>query len=91
MLTGAQVRAARAMLRWEVSDLSAAAGVAEGDIVVIEAEDGAPGRPDLDLPAVARALEEAGVELLGGGAPGVRLRPAPESRRPDELNAENDG
>ncbi len=90
MLTGVQVRAARAMLRWEIADLAAAAGVPEEAIARFEAHDG-PAPVDLDLAAVARALEEGGVELLGGGAPGVRLRPQAGSLRPEELNAENDG
>lgn len=90
MLTGVQVRAARAMLRWEIADLAAAAGVSEAEIAQLEAHDG-PSPVDVDRAAIARALEEGGVELLEGGAPGVRLRPQAESLRPDELNAENDG
>ena len=90
-LTGVQVRAARAMLRWAVADLAAAAGVSEEAVSRIEAQDGAPLPEGIDLAAVARALEEGGVELLDGGAPGVRLRPQAESLRPDQLNAENDG
>jgi transcriptional regulator with XRE-family HTH domain len=90
VLTGVQVRAARAMLRWEIADLAAAAGVSEAEIARLEAHDG-PSPADLDHAAVARALEEGGVELLEGGAPGVRLRPQAESLRPEELNAENDG
>ncbi len=91
MITGAQVRAARAMLRWEVTDLAVAAGVSPDEVTRFEAHDGAAPPAGLDLAAVARALEEGGVELLDGGAPGVRLRPQAESLRPDELNAENDG
>lgn len=91
MLTGAQVRAARAILRWEVAELAAAAGVSEAEVTVLEAHDGTPAPGTVDLASVARALEAAGVELLDGGAPGVRLRPQAESLRPDELNAENDG
>ena len=90
MLTGGQVRAARAMLRWEIADLAAAAGVPEEDIARVEAHDGASPE-DVDLASVARALEEGGIELLDGGAPGVRLRPRAGSLRPEELNAENDG
>jgi transcriptional regulator with XRE-family HTH domain len=90
VLTGVQVRAARAMLRWEIKDLAAAAGVSEEAVARFEALDG-PSPVDLDLAAVARALEEGGIELLDGGAPGVRLRPQAESLRPEELNAENDG
>jgi hypothetical protein len=79
------------MLRWDVAQLSVAAGIAEADVRALEAQDGEPPPGDVDLAAVRRALEAAGIELLGGGAPGVRLRPAAEAMRPDELNAENDG
>jgi hypothetical protein len=79
------------MLRWEVADLAAAAGVAPDGIARFEAHDGASPSSELDLASVARALEAAGIELLGGGAPGVRLRPQAGSLRPEELNAENDG
>ena len=90
-LTGVQVRAARAMLCWEVAELAAASGVAAGDIERLEAGDGAPVDAAVDQAAIVRALERGGIEFLGGGAPGVRLRPPPGSLRPDELNAENDG
>ncbi len=91
MLTGAQIRAARAILGWNVAELAAAAGLSEAEVALLEAHDGAPAPGTVDLAGVARALEAAGVELLDGGAPGVRLRPQAESLRPEELNAENDG
>ncbi len=91
MLTGVQVRAARAMLRWDVAQLAVAAGVVEADIALIEAHDGAPPPSGIDLAAIVLALEQAGVVFLDGGAPGVQLRPQAEGMRPEQLNAENDG
>jgi transcriptional regulator with XRE-family HTH domain len=91
VLTGAQVRAARALLRWEVAELAAAAGIPEAEVALLEAHDGAPAPGAVDADAIRRALEAAGVDLLDGGAPGARLRPQAEGMRPDELNAENDG
>jgi len=91
LATGVQVRAARAMLRWDAAQLAVAAGVAESDIAFIEAHDGAPPPSDIDLAAIVRALEEGGVVFLDGGAPGVQLRPPAEGMRPEQLNAENDG
>jgi transcriptional regulator with XRE-family HTH domain len=91
LLTGVQVRAARAMLRWDAAQLAIAAGVSEADIAFIEAHDGAPPPSAIDLAAIVRAFEEGGVVFLDGGAPGVQLRPLAEGMRPEQLNAENDG
>lgn len=42
MITGAQVRAAKSLLRWSGSDLAAQAGVSLSSIRRIEAFEGAP-------------------------------------------------
>lgn len=73
-LTGAQVRAARGILRWTVEALARAAGVSPSTVKRIEAADGAPVVAEGSLSAVAKALRTAGVEFLfaAGRAPGVR-------------------
>jgi hypothetical protein len=72
-ISSAQMRAARALLRWSALDLAKAskvgvatirrAEVAEGEIPVTLANEA----------ALRRALESAGVEFTNGERPGVRL------------------
>jgi transcriptional regulator with XRE-family HTH domain len=76
MITGAQIRAARALLDWSARDLSQASRVSPATIQRIERTQGvlatAQARTLLDLQKV---LEEAGVEFIGApeDRPGVRL------------------
>ncbi len=71
-----QIRAARALLDWEQSDLSKRSGVSIN--TVSRMETGAPGEPipgrTASLDKIRRALEAAGIEFTNGRAPGVRLR-----------------
>ena len=79
MITGAQIRAARALLDWSARDLSRASRVSPATIQRIERTQGvlqtAQARTLLDL---QQALEGAGVEFIGApeDRPGVRLRRA---------------
>jgi len=71
MLTGVQVRMARAALGWGVRELAAKAGVNPNTITRIEkGADALAGT----LTKLQRALEGAGIEFTDGDAPGVRLR-----------------
>lgn len=74
-LTGAQIRAARAMLRWSVAELSEAAHVSPSVIRRLEEIDGAS-PPEPAHQAIDRTLTQAGIELIFSreGKPGVRLR-----------------
>jgi transcriptional regulator with XRE-family HTH domain len=77
MITGAQVRAAKAMLRWSGDELAQKAGVSLSSIRRIEANDGIPEDQSMRiLLAVVSALEEAGIEFIGApeDKPGVRLK-----------------
>ena len=75
-LTSAQIRAARALVRWRAQDLAHESSVGIATIrraeLAIE-ETSMTAANDL---AVRRALEAAGVEFIdeNGGGPGVRLR-----------------
>jgi hypothetical protein len=75
-LTSAQIRAARALVRWRAQDLARESSVGIATIrraeLAIE-ETSMTAANDL---AVRRALEAAGVEFIdeNGGGPGVRLR-----------------
>ena len=76
MLTSEQVRAARALLRIEQTDLAERSGVSLPTIKRLEAKPGRLSAYGLTVSAIRRALEEAGVifvEENGDGA-GVRLR-----------------
>jgi transcriptional regulator with XRE-family HTH domain len=75
-ILGAQIRAARALLRWSAADLVRESGVSHATIHRAELVDGKTAMTFANASAIRRALEAAGVELLGenGGGPGARLR-----------------
>ncbi len=73
MLTSEQIRAARALLRWEQKNLAAAAGVSVETIKRLEKKPGRVSAYVQTVDAIREALETAGVEFLNGDAPGVRL------------------
>ncbi len=73
MLTSEQIRAARALLRWEQKNLAAAAGVSVETIKRLEKKPGRVSAYVQTVDAIRGALETAGVEFLNGDAPGVRL------------------
>jgi hypothetical protein len=75
-LTSAQIRAARALVRWRAQDLARESAVGVATIrraELVESETSMTAANDL---AVRRALEAAGVQFIdeNGGGPGVRLR-----------------
>jgi hypothetical protein len=75
-LTSAQMRAARALIRWSAEDLARETALSVTTIrraELTEVETSMTAANDL---AVRRALEAAGVEFINenGGGPGVRLR-----------------
>ena len=74
MVTGLQIRMARACLRWTAKDLAEKSGVSWATIQRMESTDGVPPATTPNLEAVQRALEAAGVEFTNGDAPGVRLK-----------------
>lgn len=76
MTTGAQIRAARGLLRWSVADLAEASGISRATIRRLEESDGPPSHSDPALAPIGSALSEAGVEFLFPelGKPGVRPR-----------------
>ena len=76
MLTGEQIRGARAMLRWEQKDLVRASGVSEPTIVRLEKMHGMVSGQVATIQAIKAAFESAGVEFISenGGGPGLRLK-----------------
>jgi hypothetical protein len=75
-ITSEQVRAARALLRWEQRDLAEASGVSLPSIKRLETQPGALAAQQRTIVELRSALEKAGVEFIAGngGGPGVRLR-----------------
>lgn len=77
MITGAQVRAAKALIKWSGADLAENANVSISSIRRIEAVDGVPNSTSVKvLSAIQKTLEIAGVEFVGSPdeRPGVRFR-----------------
>src|SRR5437868_3557438 len=72
-ILGAQIRAARALLRWAAADLVRASGVSLATIHRAESVDGKTAMTFANASAIRRALENAGVELIeeNGGGPGA--------------------
>jgi transcriptional regulator with XRE-family HTH domain len=77
-LTGAQIRAARALLRWRAEDLAEKSAVGVATVRRAELSESATSMTVANDAAVRRALEAAGVEFIdqNGGGAGVRLRDA---------------
>lgn len=75
-MTGAQMRAARALLGWSALDLATASGVGVATIRRVEPVDGPVRMTAPNVGAIQRALESAGVQFIepNGGGVGVRLR-----------------
>lgn len=75
-ITSEQVRAARALLRWEQSTLAAHSNVSLPSIKRLETKEGALAAHGTTIDAIRTALESAGVIFIeqNGNGPGVRLR-----------------
>ena len=74
MLTGEQIRAARALLRWDQKKLAEASAISLPTIKRLEAIKGKVSAYTGTVDKIQKALEAAGVEFLDDDAPGVRLR-----------------
>ena len=73
MIKGAQIRAARALLRWTIQRLAQEAGVGQATVQRSEATDGVPNIRAPILLAIQTTLKRAGVEFIDNGI-GVRLK-----------------
>jgi hypothetical protein len=81
-LTSAQIRAARALVRWRAQDLARESTVGVATIRRAELTDSETSLTAANDLAIRRALEAAGVEFIdeNGGGPGVRLRKPYEAK-----------
>jgi transcriptional regulator with XRE-family HTH domain len=74
VITSEQVRAARALIRWEQRDLAESSKVSLPSIKRLETTPGPLSAQPRTVDAIRAALEAAGVEFTNGDQPGVRLR-----------------
>ncbi len=81
-LTSAQIRAARALIRWSADDLAKETTLSVTTIRRAELKDSETSLTNANDRAVRHALESAGVEFIdeNGGGPGVRLRRRQQKR-----------
>ena len=75
-LTSAQMRAARALIRWSAEDLARASAVSVTTVRRAELTEEETSLTMANDLSIRRALEGAGVDFFdeNGGGPGVRLR-----------------
>lgn len=78
MISGVQIRSARAAVRWSASELARQSGVSVPTIQRLEQFDGLPPSRSSTLMDIRRALEAAGIEFIGSpdDGPGIRIRSA---------------
>ena len=82
-LTSAQIRAARALIRWRAQDLARESAVGVATIRRAELVERETAMTAANDAAVRRALESAGIEFIdeNGGGPGVRLHRRQRSKK----------
>ncbi|CAN1498010.1 Cro/C1-type helix-turn-helix domain [Burkholderiaceae bacterium] len=74
MITSAQIRAARALIKWTGAELSKKSGVAFSTVMRLEAGEGVPGAQAKTLNAINKAFEAAGIEFIGTPESGAGVR-----------------
>ncbi|OQM76447.1 transcriptional regulator [Manganibacter manganicus] len=75
-ISSEQIRAARALLRWEQKDLATASKVSLPSVKRLESQPGQLAAQPRTIDALVAALEEGGVVFVAenGEGPGVRLK-----------------
>ena len=82
LISGAQIRAGRALVHWSAEDLSKHSSVSLRTIRRAELAETDMKLTLVNNLAIRRALEAAGVEFMDGDQPGVKLaRPMPSNSR----------
>jgi transcriptional regulator with XRE-family HTH domain len=91
MITVAQIRAARGLLKWTQATLAAKAGLSLVTLNMIECETVKPRKGS--LAAIQQALEAGGIEFLGigGGGVGVRFHATAAKASSDALREAGEG
>lgn len=77
MITGIQIRSARAALGWNITRLSNETQVSERTIIRMEAINGVPKSTAANIKIIRLTLEAAGIEFIGtpDDRPGIRFNP----------------
>ena len=83
MISGAQIRAARALLGISATELAERADVDWSTVQRFEGTEGVPKSRSGTLQRIKDTLENAGITFVGDpvASPGVRLRRAPSEKR----------
>jgi hypothetical protein len=92
VITGAQIRAARALLSWSTVVLAKRSGVPRAVILEAEGVDGKPQIETKDLETIETTLIAGGVEMIG--SIGVKFQSPKKTSLAipvDQLNASDDG
>ncbi|MGO9460697.1 MAG: helix-turn-helix domain-containing protein [Rhodomicrobium sp.] len=79
MITAAQIRAARGLLKWTQAALAVKSGLSVVTLNMIESETVQPRKAS--LAAIRQALESGGVEFIGTGAGGAGVRFRDETQK----------
>ena len=76
MITGLQIRAARAAIGWSATELAKRSNIAMKTVARLEQSDGVPPSHSSTLIEIQKTLESAGIEFIGTPeeGPGIRLR-----------------
>jgi hypothetical protein len=82
-LTGPQIRAGRALIRWSAEDLARSSLVGLTTIRRAELNEAETSLTSANDLAIRRALEAARIEFIeeNGGGPGVRLRKPEQTKK----------
>jgi hypothetical protein len=83
-LTSAQIRAARALIRWSAEELAKVSEIGVSTVRRAELEPSETKLTRVNDQAIRRTLEEAGVLFIDadwGAGPGVRLKELPKEER----------
>jgi ribosome-binding protein aMBF1 (putative translation factor) len=75
MITGTQIRCARAALGWSIQDLAHQTSISTRTILRMEAVNTVPSSTSANLNVIKTALEAAGIEFIGApdDRPGIRI------------------
>ena len=74
MFTSYQLRAARAILRWSIEDLSEKTGIGTTTLKRFESGDGVPNGHLRNFETIKGVLEKAGIEFIGSPEEGAGVR-----------------
>lgn len=90
LVSGRQIKAARALLGWSRSELADRTGVTAPTVKVVEQDSGVLDELASTRTRLCNVLAAEGVDFLNGGSIGVQLVQKGEGLRTEDLNASND-